>query len=133
MMDDENGESEPMAPAAAPPPPGGAPEGPPEAATQRPPEVAPPEAGADQSLEVTAPRPSAVPRPETGEPRVDTALSLLDELTERPVTEHPAVFERVQEELSAVLGELDSRPLAGPGPTPMSAAASVRRDGSGAG
>jgi hypothetical protein len=125
MMDDENGESEPTAPAAPPPPP----EGPPEAAPQR-----PPEAAVEQPLQVAVQRPSAVPRPETGEPRVDAALSLLDELTERPVTEHPAVFERVQEELSAVLGELDSRPLAGPGAGPGPAPAPpVRRDGSWAG
>jgi hypothetical protein len=64
--------------------------------------------------EAAVERPAGVPRPETGQPRVDAALSQLDELTELPVTEHPAVFERVQEELSAVLGELDSRPLAGP-------------------
>jgi hypothetical protein len=52
--------------------------------------------------------PAPVPRPETGEHRVDAALSLLDELTERPVTEHPEVFERVHAELSEVLGELGS-------------------------
>ncbi len=51
-------------------------------------------------------RPLAVPRPETGEPRVDAALSLLDELTELPVTEHPAMFEQVHAQLSEVLGEL---------------------------
>ena len=59
-------------------------------------------------------RPLAVPRPETGEARVDAALSLLDELTELPVTEHPAMFEQVQAQLSEVLGELGSRPLPGP-------------------
>ncbi|HUZ22466.1 MAG TPA: hypothetical protein VMV07_01735 [Streptosporangiaceae bacterium] len=56
----------------------------------------------------------AVPRPETGEARVDAALSLLDDLTELPVTEHPAVFERVHAELGEVLGELGSGSLAGP-------------------
>jgi hypothetical protein len=55
-----------------------------------------------------------VPRPETGESRVDAALSLLDDLTELPVTEHPAVFERVHAELGEILGELRSGPLAGP-------------------
>jgi hypothetical protein len=59
-------------------------------------------------------RPMAVPRPETGEPRVDAALSLLDDLTELPVTEHPAVFERVHAQLGEVLGELASGSLAGP-------------------
>jgi hypothetical protein len=52
--------------------------------------------------------PLPVPRPETGEPRVDAALSLLDDLTELPVTEHPAVFERVHAQLGEVLGELRS-------------------------
>lgn len=46
-------------------------------------------------------------RPETGEPRVDAALTLLDRLTELPVTEHAAVFEQVHAELVAVLGQLD--------------------------
>lgn len=50
---------------------------------------------------------SAPARPETGEPRVDAALTLLDRLTELPVTEHAAVFERVHAELTAVLGQLD--------------------------
>ena len=59
-------------------------------------------------------RPLAVPRPETGEARVDAALSALDELTELPVTDHPAIFEHVQAQLSEVLGELGSRPLPGP-------------------
>lgn len=59
-------------------------------------------------------RPLPVPRPETGEPRVDVALSLLDDLTELPVTEHPAVFERVHAQLSEVLGELGSGSQAGP-------------------
>ncbi len=52
--------------------------------------------------------------------RVDAALSLLDDLTELPVTEHPALFEQVHAQLSEVLGELGS---AGPGAAP-------RRDGS---
>jgi hypothetical protein len=65
-------------------------------------------------LEAGPDRPLPVPRPETGEPRVDAALSLLDELTELPVTEHPAVFERVHAQLGEVLGELRSGSLAGP-------------------
>jgi hypothetical protein len=56
----------------------------------------------------------SVPRPETGEARVDAALSLLDDLTELPVAEHPAVFERVHAQLSEVLGELAAGPLTGP-------------------
>jgi hypothetical protein len=50
---------------------------------------------------------SAPARPETGEPRVDAALTLLDHLDEQPVTEHAAVFEQVHAELTAVLGQLD--------------------------
>lgn len=42
----------------------------------------------------------------TGEPRVDETLHRLDELAELPVTEHPAVFERVHSQLVEVLGEL---------------------------
>jgi hypothetical protein len=47
------------------------------------------------------------PRPDTGEPRVDAALTLLDRLGELPVTDHAAVFEQVHAELTAVLGQLD--------------------------
>ena len=46
-------------------------------------------------------------RPDTGEPGVDAALTLLDRLAELPVTEHAAVFEQVHAELTAVLGQLD--------------------------
>jgi hypothetical protein len=46
-------------------------------------------------------------RLETGEPRVDAALTLLDRLAELPVTVHAAVFEQVHAELTAVLGQLD--------------------------
>lgn len=53
----------------------------------------------------------------TGEPRVDQALQMLDELAELPVSEHPAVFEQVHARLRDVLGELDldsgPRPSAG--------------------
>jgi len=45
--------------------------------------------------------------PDTGEPRVDAALTLLDGLADLPVTEHAVVFERVHAELTAVLGQLD--------------------------
>jgi hypothetical protein len=68
-------------------------------------------------------RPLTVPRPETGELRVDAALSLLDELTELPVTEHPAMFEQVHAQLSEVLDELGARMAPRPAGPP-------RRDGS---
>ena len=55
----------------------------------------------------------AAPAARTGEPRVDAALGRLDELADRPVSEHPAVFEHVHARLSEVLGELDSGPAAG--------------------
>ena len=45
--------------------------------------------------------------PETGQPQVDAALRLLDELPGLPVSEHAALFERVHSELSGVLGDLD--------------------------
>jgi hypothetical protein len=64
------------------------------------------EVGEPADLEVAAA--AAEPtRLETGEPRVDAALTLLDRLTELPVTEHAAVFEQVHAELTAVLGQLD--------------------------
>ena len=68
-------------------------------------------------------RPLPVPRPETGEFRVDAALSLLDDLSELPVTEHPAMFEHVHAQLSEVLDELGARMAPRP-PVPP------RRDGS---
>jgi hypothetical protein len=53
---------------------------------------------------------AALARPGTSEPRVDAALRLLDELATIPVSEHPAVYERVHAQLSDVLGELDTGP-----------------------
>jgi hypothetical protein len=44
---------------------------------------------------------------DTGDPRVDNALRLLDRLPELPVGEHAPVFERVHAELTEVLGDLD--------------------------
>jgi hypothetical protein len=46
--------------------------------------------------------------PNTGEPRVDAALKLLDRLPGLPVSEHPDLFEQVHAQLTEVLGELDS-------------------------
>ena len=59
---------------------------------------------ADHEVAIAAAEPV---RPETGEPRVDAALTLLDRLTELPVTDHAAVLELVHAELTAVLGQLD--------------------------
>jgi hypothetical protein len=59
---------------------------------------------ADHEVDDAAAEPD---RPQTGEPRVDAAMTLLDRLTELPVTEHAAVFEQVHAELTAVLGQLD--------------------------
>jgi hypothetical protein len=54
----------------------------------------------------SAPRPGGGDDLATGEPRVDAVLGRLDELDELPVSEHPAVFERIHEQLVEVLGEL---------------------------
>ena len=96
-MQDKNGAREPGWP--------GAPE---------PQELPQPQSGAQQpggaperlTLAARPGPPPGVPRPETGEARVDAALSLLDDLTELPVTEHPAVFEQVHAQLGEVLTEL---------------------------
>jgi len=52
--------------------------------------------------------PEAGPRARTGEPRVDAAIAQLGVLSDLPVSEHPAVFERIHGELVEVLGELHS-------------------------
>ena len=51
----------------------------------------------------------------TGEPRVDAALAMLDELADLPVAEHARVFDEVHARLENVLGELGSGAAAGPG------------------
>lgn len=48
----------------------------------------------------------AGPQPSTGDPRVDEAVSRLDELPGLPVTEHAAVFEHVHQRLTEALGDL---------------------------
>jgi hypothetical protein len=72
------------------------------------------EASAERASDATGER-AREPQPvaTTGEPRVDAALKLLDNLRDLPVSEHSEVFEQVHAQLSDVLGELDSRP-AGP-------------------
>ena len=45
--------------------------------------------------------------PGTGDPRVDAALTQLDQLSELPVGEHGPVFERVHAELTEVLVDTD--------------------------
>ncbi len=79
--------------------------------------LAGPEAAADpagpEAVAVTPARlepaghPAEPARPDTGEPRVDAALTQLDRLADLPVTEHAVVFERVHAELTGVLGQLD--------------------------
>lgn len=57
-------------------------------------------------------------RADTGDARVDDALSRLDELPELPIAEHPAVFEHVHERLAEALGDLEARDRVQPGQTP---------------
>ena len=52
-------------------------------------------------------RRAAVPRPSTGDARVDDAVARLDDLAGLPVAEHLAVFEYVHERLTEALGDLD--------------------------
>lgn len=47
------------------------------------------------------------PRPTTGEPAVDAALSRLDHLDEAPVSEHVAVYDDVHRNLQDALADLD--------------------------
>lgn len=59
--------------------------------------------------EPAAPRRPVVPRarPSTGDPRVDDAVTRLDDLAGLPIAEHLAVFEYVHERLTEALGDLD--------------------------
>jgi hypothetical protein len=67
-----------------------------------------PEATGDDVVEAPeATEDGVAPAPEaTGDPRVDAAIADLGDLAERPVSEHPPVFERIHGELVEVLGEL---------------------------
>jgi len=71
------------------------------------PEAAADPAGVTPARVEPAGEPAEPARPDTGEPRVDAALTLLDRLADLPVTEHAEVFERVHAELTGVLGQLD--------------------------
>jgi hypothetical protein len=66
-----------------------------------------PAAASSMPDERSAPERTSEPA-STGEPRVDVALARLGELGELPVAEHPAVYDRVHEQLVEVLGELHS-------------------------
>jgi hypothetical protein len=66
--------------------------------------VAAAEAGAAQPAGM---RWAVVPRPSTGDARVDDAVARLDDLAGLPVAEHLAVFEYVHERLTEALGDLD--------------------------
>jgi hypothetical protein len=50
---------------------------------------------------------AVVPRPSTGDARVDDAVARLDDLAGLPVAEHLAVYEYVHERLTEALGDLD--------------------------
>ena len=51
----------------------------------------------------------------TGDPQVDAALDTLADLAERPLSEHPAVFEQIHGALAGALGTLDSGSGSGSG------------------
>jgi hypothetical protein len=66
----------------------------------------------DAAAEADAAQPAGmrwavVPRPSTGDARVDDAVARLDDLAGLPVAEHLAVFEYVHERLTEALGDLD--------------------------
>ncbi len=67
-------------------------------------------AAAGDSQEPRTPGHEAIVAAGTGEPRVDAALRLLDRLPDLPVSEHAELYEQVREQLSDVLGELDTGP-----------------------
>jgi hypothetical protein len=60
---------------------------------------------------VTENEPAPPPVPEaagtTGDPQVDEALRKLAGLAERPLNEHPVVFEQIHGALTSALGTLD--------------------------
>jgi hypothetical protein len=58
-----------------------------------------------EPTEAGSTEPSTAPEA-TGDPRVDAAIAHLVDLGERPVSEHPPVFERIHGQLVEVLGEL---------------------------
>ena len=59
------------------------------------------------------------PWPATGDSRVDEAVAQLEDLAGLPVAEHPAIFERVHQQLTDALGDTGAReravPDGGPG------------------
>jgi hypothetical protein len=68
------------------------------------------QAAVDESASAEAPagmRAAVVPRPSTGDARVDDAVARLDGLAGLPAAEHLAVFEYVHERLTEALGDLD--------------------------
>ena len=71
------------------------------------------ELGADASGLPEPPGPAGS-RPDTGDSRVDEAVSQLQNLAGLPVAEHPAVFERVHRRLTEALDDLDAREPAVP-------------------
>jgi len=56
--------------------------------------------------------------PATGDSRVDEAVSQLEDLAGQPVAEHPAIFERVHQQLTEALGDAGARERAVPDNSP---------------
>ncbi len=80
-------------------------------------------AGPDEAATSFGPAASQVPAepvPQTGEPRVDAALRLLERLPGLPVSDHPELFEQVHAQLAEVLSDLGSGLPGGPADSPRS-------------
>jgi hypothetical protein len=81
------------------------------------------DAGSPEAATSSGPAASQVPAepvPETGEPRVDAALRLLERLPGLPVSDHPELFEQVHAQLAEVLSDLGSGLPGGPADPPRS-------------
>ncbi|HEY5987582.1 MAG TPA: hypothetical protein VIV12_14585 [Streptosporangiaceae bacterium] len=86
----------------------------------RPDETARSQYSADPAGSPDQPGPGTAPenvrrRADTGDPRVDDALSRLDDLAGLAVAEHPGVFEYVHEKLAEALGDLEGHGQGGAG------------------
>jgi hypothetical protein len=63
--------------------------------------------GAAGATETVAHRGYVEGAPQTGNARVDAATALLSGLADRPIPEHPPVFEEVHQRLHGALADLD--------------------------